>query len=263
MSKYSTMQGDSNIAKFLPLQLLVVGYLILTVLYIVTVTGLPAEWNLQYIHSALGNHPFLTDILKGFLALSAIAIAWQRSMATEHQIQLQANSNRISQYYDIKKHFSELVEKTFKEKEIQVIDCDLLFNRVFRSPENLDFNASSNFIKDIESILEHSKKGKIHIVTSIFPYIKNKIYLELFGVKISNKNGEIPKPSEAYKLVIKFIEEIYKIVCKTPIDSRSRDSFLDLLIVVKRTNKLAYEDSSSFNPEKIEYSINAPVDPHR
>lgn len=231
MWKYSTMKGDSNIAKFLPLQVLVVGYLILTVLYIVTVTGLPAEWNLQYIHGALGNHPFLTDILKGFLALSAVAIAWQRSIATEYQIKLQTNSNRISDYYNIKEHFysqMKLISQKNNIVSIKESNIEVIFSNIFRNPVELDFSCTEEFEDAILTfMLKYPKKSSFEKLEQL-SFSRGERYRSIY----SSKTKKTKNSTEMLEVMLQ-LQDYFNAIGNLPISSKEKNSFNVLNITAK------------------------------
>lgn len=159
---FITSDSKKNILHFLPMKWLFIGYIGITVTYICTVTGLPEQRDLKYVYEALEFHPFLTDTLKGFLALTAVVIAWHRSIATEHQIELQTNSNRISQYYDFKNHLTSHLENHIE------IDPEILFSRLFNDPKNADYSPSKELKSFTNAIIENLESNDINSAESEF-----------------------------------------------------------------------------------------------
>jgi hypothetical protein len=158
VKKYlSSSESSESLFAFLPFIYSLMTFPTIALLYC-SLEITPYYINLQKIFSALEKHTFLSFWLKCFIASSAIIIAWHRSIVNDIQIKMQTDVNRLTNFYDTKKHFFELLPAPTKDTyeiipTIEKSNHNKFYFNFFKNPQESDYSLSDNFKKCFSNIL--------------------------------------------------------------------------------------------------------------
>lgn len=208
-------------------------------------------FNLSY--GRLTDHPFIKDWLGATaVALGLIAII-HRSIVTDEQIRLQQeaydnqtnsldlqrDSQRMRNFYDIKEHFND-IKSLINNNDNQIFsmevkeNSDELFNRIFTSTKDLDFSISEPLLTKITNCLEEQE----FFLNSCFPEGKFSKEFSKEMEKVVNTNFLFEDP-DPRKIDIKYLRSLQRISRK--IDNESTiDTDMKILyqyLMLEVTNK--------------------------
>ena len=147
-----------SLFQFAPMKFLLISYPLIFSYYVKFESGLPQQWSIKYIWGALDNHPFLTDTMTGLIALTAVIIAWHRSLSTEKQIELQHSNNKISNFYSLDEHTSKLMKSVFSDSNYFRIGKNTshkFFANLFEAPEDGIYKCNPVLTKELNKFTEN------------------------------------------------------------------------------------------------------------
>ena len=182
-------------------------------------------------YDAIKRHGFIEIILKVFIAGAAICIAWHRSLITGRQIDIQIESNNISNFYDIRSHFMSLLpEGENKISSIKHINNqkNILFISLFKNPQKNIYSINDKFKSCFENILNQFQYAQIafnNMEEDASDNLLDSISIELNNIGISfdttNLSNDVGYIRNLYFLhqVFSYVENI---IYSLPIDDKYR-----------------------------------------
>jgi hypothetical protein len=94
------------------------------------------------------------------VAGAAICIAWQRSLATDRQIGMQSNVNKLSNFYSMQAHILTYLEEhknTTNTENLVLKNKRNIFYSIFENPSNGEFSPKSSFENDLKDLCRDHK----------------------------------------------------------------------------------------------------------